>query len=220
MFVYQASNVSLRSCRKHILTGGFYYRSWACLDCQIFHPLANVQAELVATVRSVQDHNYQTILERQLYIKAPLVKAYHRNKLTTSHLAAQETFHLKNHALKILARFDGSPKDFEGILMTPEEEATLSSNDIDVSTADFNPGVWVYMLFAISSGPTAGIILRRLPQPGHYSRIGYFDTFYDPVHPKTYDISPLEMYLEDGFEIVENDYGESHGEGIYSVTIL
>lgn len=159
-------------------------------------------------------------LERQLYLKAPLVKAYHRNKLTPSHLTAQKAFRLKNHVLEIRARFDGSPEDFEGILMTPDEEATLSSNDINVFTVGYNPGVWVYMLFAISSGPTAGIILRRLPQPGHYSRIGYFDTFFDPVNPMTCDISPLDRYLEDGFEIMEDDYGESHGDGIYSVTVV
>lgn len=203
-----------------MLTVPFIFRSWACLNCQIFHPLARLRSEPVATVRSVQNHSYHTTLERQLYLKAPLVKAYHRHKLTPGDLAAQKTFHLKNHVLEIRARFDGSPKDFDGIVMTPDEEAMLSNKNIDNSRAGYNPGVWIYMLFTISSGPTAGIILRRLPQPGHYSRIGYFDTFFDPVDLMAYDISPLEKYLEDGFEIMEDDYGESHGEGIYSVTIV
>jgi hypothetical protein len=171
-------------------------------------------------VRSIQDHRYHTTIEKQLYLKAPLVKAYHQYKLTPSDLAAEKTFRLKNHVLKIRARFDGSPEDFEGIVMTPEEEALLPNSDVDVSTPGSNPRVWVYMLFATSSGPTAGIILRRLPQPRHYSRIGYFDTFFDAIHIKAHDVSPLEKYVEDGFEITEDDYGESHGNGTYSVTIV
>ncbi|KAF2745113.1 hypothetical protein M011DRAFT_527893 [Sporormia fimetaria CBS 119925] len=134
----------------------------------------------------------------------------------------RQPLRLRKRGFNIAAAFDASLTDLDGFFANPIHETFLNPDDPD--SPETVEGHWVYLLFIASRGPTAGLLLKRSHKAGYYSRLGYFDASYnrhDEDRPEGLsDLIPLEDYLHDSFDLAEDDYRLSHGDGIYSITLV
>lgn len=146
-------------------------------------------------------------------IKAPLLKAI--CPLMPYRFGAKYwPIRLQQLRLQLRLVYDEAEGDSEGLLLDSEHGSLIA----DAREEELQqPFVWVHLLF-ITSRPLAGLLLKRLPQPGRFMRIGYFDHKVPGRH--VYDESPrLEPFLRDSYEIRDGDYDEKHQDGVYTITV-
>jgi hypothetical protein len=182
--------------------------SWACSDAHVRYVTTRENMPPPAFVSECVgldtiDERNGCLKGRALRLKAPLIKAI-CPLIPYKH--SEQRVHLQHRREHFRLVYDKLEGDTEGILLTAEQTLLVPRKFAKAHDELFG---WVYLLF-IGKSPHTGLLLKRLPQPGHYMRVGYFDKF------NRVSLLPL---LEDTYEIKEEDYDESHGQGIYTVTL-
>jgi hypothetical protein len=184
--------------------------SWACSDAHVRY-LRSIENMLPAFISECVgldtiDERTGCLKGRALRLKAPLIKAI-CPLIPYKH--SRQWVHLQHRSEHFRLVYDKLEGDTEGILLTAEQTLLVPRRFAKPHDEPFG---WVYLLF-IGKSPYTGLLLKRLPQPGHYIRIGYFNRFNTVLRGGSLD------FMEDTCEIKEEDYDESHGQGIYTVTL-
>jgi hypothetical protein len=209
--------------------------TWACLDCVITMRYWDSELpSLVATVESVEIRSEITRQSGTLRLEAPLLKAicdlseihaiFDLSKLEAGrHSWAERSQRIELQdepprvSLAVEVRTDDSPGDFEDLCGIPAQGNAFRDHARSSSADGAMPKlVWIYLLFILDDEDTAGIVLKRSPKPGHYTRIGFFDANVDL---RAQSLPPVESYPRQDFELLPADCEEDHGEGIYTVAI-
>jgi hypothetical protein len=201
--------------------------SWACLDAPVYYSVAPIEHRekltIVATINPVQV-NSDSGPPWQLDVQAPLLKAGW-TFLEIYKGTRVQTLQLRTRQLVVRLMLDARPGDFEGTYTSSKHQGVNAEADYPHSKAA-NPngeprGIWVYLMFVASESPASGLLLKRTPASGQYSRIGVFDTSIWPAGtPVMHDPEPLSDFREDSHDISPEDYNTAHGDGVYSFIIV
>jgi hypothetical protein len=189
--------------------------SWASLQAAVSYPLSDLRLELVAHVLMTPRTKRTTeAIRLRLCLRAPMLKAICSHKLSFFEDPSNVGVFVHRIRMDMYVQYDGSRGDLDDIAVEADQEPPHRADESERECFR-GPFYWIYFLF-VSTPPVAGIILKRGRFAGHYARIGFFHG-YGKFGAHTRD---LGLYLENTHEIVEDDYHESHGGGIYTVTLV